>query len=60
MKVSEVQKKARKLGIDNTWKFKKKDLIKAIQLKEGNFDCYGTATNYCDQLTCLWRKDCLK
>ena len=59
MKVSEIQKRARKLGIGDTWKFKKRELIKAIQIKEGNFDCFGTAINYCDQLKCLWRKDCL-
>ena len=59
MKISVIQKKARKLGIENSWKYKKRELIKAIQLKEGNFDCFGTATNYCDQLQCSWRKDCL-
>ena len=37
----------------------KTELIKEIQLHEGNFDCFGTATHgICDQTTCLWRKDC--
>jgi hypothetical protein len=39
---------------------KKKELIKAIQKAEGNFDCFGTAlTGECDQFNCLWRSDCL-
>ena len=60
MRITEVQKKARKLGINDTWRYSKKDLIRTIQRKEGNFDCFGTAMNYCDQLVCLWRKDCVK
>jgi hypothetical protein len=34
-------------------------LIRAIQLKEGNFDCFATAhEGVCDQGGCLWRTDC--
>lgn len=37
----------------------KKELIKMIQIVEGNFDCYSTAYNgECDQVNCLWRNDC--
>ena len=25
----------------------------------GNFDCYASVTNYCDQLECLFRSSCL-
>lgn len=60
MRLSEIEKKARNLGLKDTWKFSKKDLIKTIQRAEGNFDCYGTAQGYCDQLACYWRNDCLK
>jgi len=60
MRLMEIEKKARSLGIKDTWKYSKKDLIRAIQRKEGNFDCFGTAVNYCDQFACLWRQDCLK
>jgi len=60
MKLSEIQKKARKLGIKDAWRNSKKDLIKSIQRQEGNFDCFGTATVYCDQSSCLWRRDCIK
>lgn len=60
MRMSEIENKARKFGIKNTWSFSKKDLIKTIQRKEGNFDCFGSASNYCDQSACCWRGDCLK
>lgn len=59
MKINEVKKKAKKIGI-NPGKMNKTDLIKSIQRAEGNFDCFGTATEYCDQLGCAWRNDCLK
>jgi hypothetical protein len=54
--VAEIAKKREvKLG-----KLKKTDLIRAIQLQEGNFDCFGKATTgECDQLKCCWRSDCL-
>lgn len=60
MKLVEIEKKARSLGVKDTWKYSKKDLIKTIQRKEGNFDCFGTAKGYCDQWTCCWRQDCLR
>lgn len=59
MKLSQIEKRARGLGIKDTWKYSKKELIKAIQRQEGNFDCFGTAINFCDQMSCLWREDCL-
>lgn len=38
----------------------KTELIKKIQIAEGNFDCYGSAINgECDQVECAWRDDCL-
>ncbi len=60
MRLSEIEKKAKGLGIKDTWKLSKKDLVKTIQLKEGNFDCFGTAVGSCDQTACSWRPDCLK
>ena len=40
---------------------KKETIIRSIQRAEGNFPCFGTATaGACDQINCLWRKDCLK
>ncbi|TRZ93517.1 SAP domain-containing protein [bacterium] len=60
MRLSEIEKKARVLGIKDTWKYSKKDLIRGIQRTEGNFDCFATAKNHCDQLVCSWRSDCIK
>ena len=37
----------------------KVDLIRRIQMREGNFPCIATAKElYCDQSTCIWRDDC--
>ena len=60
MNVQQVREKARLQGI-KLGKSKKLDLIKAIQVSEGNFACFGSAENhYCDQPSCLWRTDCLR
>jgi hypothetical protein len=34
-------------------------LIREIQKAEGNFDCFKTASDYCDQWACCFRTDCL-
>ena len=60
MKLSGIQRIAKRTGIKHTWRYPKCELVKTIQRKEGNFDCFGTATDYCDQSKCLWRGDCLK
>jgi len=56
--VKELKVMARDLGV-GTSRLHKAELVKAIQLAEGNFDCFGTAEDYCDQLNCLFRMDCL-
>ena len=58
MKIQEVRTIAKCLGI-NSFAKTKVDLIREIQRTEGNFDCYGTAGNYCDQVECLFRSSCL-
>lgn len=61
MRLSEIEKKARNLGIRETWKFSKSDLIKTIQRTEGNYDCFGMARRgSCSQAACCWRSDCLR
>lgn len=61
MRLAEIEKKAKGLGVKDTWKFSKKDLVKNIQRAEGNFDCFATAANnICDQTGCCWRSDCLR
>ena len=59
MTMRELRAIARDLGMRTT-NLRKADLIRAIQLAEGNFDCFGKAEDYCDQLSCLFRKDCLR
>ena len=59
MKFSEIQKMAKQRGI-NTFQMKKTAMILAIQRMENNIECYGTArVDHCQELTCLWRDDCL-
>ena len=60
MNISQVQSIARDMGI-KPGKLKKADLIHAIQLQEGAFDCFGTAFDgICDQESSIWRKDCFQ
>ena len=59
MIMKEVMAKAKALGVKAN-KPKKDGLIRMIQRTEGNFDCFGTALDYCDQEQCWFRSDCLK
>ena len=59
MKMNEVRVLAKKLGINSFGK-SKMELIREIQRKEGHFDCFGTASAYCDQEKCTFRSACLK
>lgn len=34
--------------------------VRKRQRREGNFDCFGKATDYCDQLDCKYRDVCLQ
>lgn len=37
----------------------KSDLVRAIQLAEGNFPCFNSSSSaVCGQHDCLWRADC--
>ncbi len=58
MKVNDIKEIARQRGI-NPAKLKKVDLVRAIQVDEGNPACYMTGyKNECGQINCLWRDDC--
>lgn len=60
MQITEIRDIARAHGIQPNNLFKT-ELIKSIQTKEGNFDCYGTAFDgVCNQLGCCWREDCFE
>jgi len=58
MTLADIKARAKGLGIKAGSK-KKTELIRAIQLAEGNFDCFGTAINSCDQTECCFLNDCL-
>ena len=53
-----IKKLARKHGI-STIRKTYPELIREIQRSEGNFDCFGSAQDYCDQPECLFRDICL-
>ncbi|HEB58457.1 MAG TPA: SAP domain-containing protein [Gammaproteobacteria bacterium] len=58
MQVEEIRAIARQRGL-KPGKLKKLELIRYLQKEEGNPQCFATAVNgQCDQLDCLWRKDC--
>lgn len=58
MDMAQLKEKAQQLGI-RVGKMKKGDVVRAIQSREGNFPCFETAKDYCNQLACAWRKGCL-
>ena len=58
MKMQEVRRMAKDLGINSFGKTKA-ELIREIQRKEGNFDCFGSAQGSCDQEACCFRSECL-
>ncbi|MGA2774746.1 MAG: SAP domain-containing protein [Candidatus Omnitrophota bacterium] len=59
MRLLAIEKKAKDLGITDTWKYSKSDLIKLIQKKEGNQECFATKSrSKCNQFICCWRADC--
>ena len=59
MRFQDIQKMAKGMGI-NTFRMKKTNIIRAIQGKENNIECYGTErANHCEEEACLWRSDCL-
>lgn len=60
MNLEEIRTIAKSHSI-KTGRLSKISLIKTIQLGEGNFDCYSTATQgECDQGGCSWREDCFE
>lgn len=61
MRLSEVEKKARQVGIKDTWRYSRKELIRQIQRQEGNFDCFDTLNKQsCSQNQCCWRVECVR
>lgn len=59
MNMQEIKQMAKQLNI-KYGKMKKADLVRTIQTNEGNFPCFQTATDFCDQIICCWREDCVE
>lgn len=59
IKMGHIREKALDLGLRTPVGISKTELIRSIQRAEGNFDCFGTGDDYCDQFTCYWRSLCL-
>lgn len=60
MKMQDIRKIAKENGL-KTGKLNKTLLVKQIQITEGNFDCFASASNeHCDQPACIWTDDCFK
>lgn len=59
MKLQEIKDKAKELGI-HVAKMKKEQLIKSIQLAEGNAVCFGQNDSKCPWKNCSWWDDCIK
>lgn len=58
MHMQDVRERAKDFGI-KTARMSKVNLVKAIQLSEGNFSCFASAQDgVCDQIACVWRDDC--
>jgi hypothetical protein len=58
MKMIEIRDKAKNMGI-TTKNVKKVDLIRKIQVEEGNQPCFQSKNADCGQTACCWREDCL-
>lgn len=57
MKMQEIREIAEYWGVDARIGRFKKDIIRDIQVKEGNSPCFATA-EICEN-DCLWKADCL-
>lgn len=58
MNLQNIRERAKDFGI-KTSGLNKMKLIQAIQLEEGNFNCFASALDgECDQVECTWRDDC--
>jgi hypothetical protein len=59
MKLAEIRQRAVALGVSGSRRLRKAELIRAIQLREGNQSCFGADWRFaCGQMDCCWRGDC--
>lgn len=58
MQIQQIRTLARDAGV-RPGNLGKVALVRTIQRREGNFDCFATAYDgVCDQTDCRWREDC--
>jgi len=58
MKVDEIKAIARQKQV-KVGKLTKTELVRAIQLEEGNSPCFNSKNSQtCGQVSCLWRQHC--
>ncbi len=59
MKIDEIKEIAKRRGV-KAGRVKKSELVRSIQLSEGNQQCFDTNhSKKCGQPDCLWREDCV-
>lgn len=59
MKIEAIKEIAKVKGVANISKLKKKEeIVRAVQLVEGNTDCFLRIPD-CGQMDCAWREDCI-
>jgi hypothetical protein len=57
--MKEIMDYAKGLGILSATKHKnKEDLVRTIQVAEGNYDCFKRVSD-CQERSCRWFEDCL-
>lgn len=58
MNMQKIREVSKERGI-KAGKMNKTELIRTMQSAEGNNDCFASRhVDVCNQLECLWRKDC--
>jgi len=58
MQMQQIRAIAAEKGVTGSHR-SKRDLVRAIQRQEGNFDCFATdPAGLCDRADCLWQADC--
>jgi hypothetical protein len=59
MKMEEVKRKVTEMGLKLTPGMNKSEMIRAIQVAEGNMPCFRGCAESCTQVSCCWRDDCM-
>lgn len=60
MRLSDIERKAKAMGINDTYKYSRRELIRTIQQKESNQECFAKRIRVtCGQMSCCWRGDCI-